>query len=148
MSQDLNSVTLTGRLVRDAEIRYTNSGTAITTFSIASNSSVKKGDKWEEEGQFFDIKLLGKSGEAIHKYLSKGSPVAISGKLVQDRWEKDGKWNSKVYVLADYTKMLAPKPSGESKAQGEYNGGYSHGGGGYRSDEEYSPSDFPEDIPF
>ncbi len=148
MSQDLNSVTLTGRLVRDAEIRYTNSGTAITTFSIASNRSVKKGDKWEEEGQFFDIKLLGKSGEAIHKFLSKGSPVAISGKLVQDRWEKDGKWNSKVYVLADYTKMLAPKPSGGSKDQGEYNGGYSHGGGEYRSDEEYSPSDFPEDIPF
>lgn len=157
MSQDLNSVALTGRLVRDAEIRYTNSGTAITTFSIASNRSVKKGDKWEEEGQFFDIKLLGKSGEAIHKYLTKGSPVAISGKLMQDRWEKDGKWNSKVYVLADYTKMLAPKPSGDAKPQGGYGGDHSNGGygyqqgrdgGGYRRDEDYSPSDFPEDIPF
>lgn len=146
---DLNSVTMTGRLVRDAEIKYTGVGVAITTFSIASNRSVKKGDKWEDEGQFFDVTMFGKSGEAIQKYLLKGTSIALVGELKQDRWEKDGKWNSRIGIVARKVKFMGGKQS--SQGDREENGGYgtapSHSG--YSAvDSGYSPDDYPEDIPF
>ena len=57
---DINRVFLVGRLTRDADLRFTNSGTPVGKFSIAVNRSRKNGDKWDEEVNYFDIVLWGR----------------------------------------------------------------------------------------
>ena len=123
--KDLNHVVLVGRLTRDAELKYLNTGTAICTFSIAVTRSVKKGDKWEDEGNFFDVSLFGKQGEAVAQYLTKGQQVAVDGSLKQDRWEKDGQKHSRVVIVADTVQLL-----------------------GGKRDPASEPREFKDDIPF
>ena len=103
---DINNVTLVGRLTKDADIRYTTSGTAVLNFSVAVNESRKQGEQWVEEASFFDVTLFGKMGESIHKYMAKGKQVAVSGRLQQQRWQKDGQNYSKVAVVANYVQLF------------------------------------------
>ena len=106
---DNNNVSINGRLVREAELKYASSGTAILKFSIAVNRSVKKGDKWEDEASFFDCTFFGKMAESVNQYLSKGKQVSIIGELVQNRWEKDGKQHSKVEIIVNKLQLLGGK---------------------------------------
>jgi single-strand DNA-binding protein len=99
MSTDINSVVVTGRLTRDAELTHSGGGLAICKFSIASNYSTKHGDDWKEEVSYFDAVLLGKRGDALAKYLVKGKPVTIAGALRQNRWEQDGQKRSRVEII-------------------------------------------------
>lgn len=103
---DINNVTLVGRLTKDADIRYTTSGTAVLNFSVAVNESRKQGEQWVEEVNFFDVTLFGRMGESIHKYMAKGKQVAISGRLQQQRWQRDGQNYSKVAVIANYVQLF------------------------------------------
>jgi single-stranded DNA-binding protein len=103
---DINNVTLVGRLTKDADIRYTTSGTAVLNFSLAVNESRKQGEQWVEEVSFFDVTLFGRMGESIHKYMIKGKQVAVSGQLQQQRWQKDGQNYSKVAVVANYVQLF------------------------------------------
>ena len=106
---DMNSVCLVGRLVREAILSYSNGGTAILKFSIAVNRSVKKGDKWEDEASFFDCVMFSKMAESVNKYLEKGKQVSIIGELKQERWDKDGKQNSKVVIVVEKLQLLGSK---------------------------------------
>lgn len=106
---DNNSVSINGRLVREAEIRYSTSGTAILKFSIAVNRSVKKGDKWEDEASFFDCTMFGKMAESVNRYLEKGKQISVLGELVQNRWEKDGQKHSRVEIIVNRLQLLGSK---------------------------------------
>ena len=172
---DLNHVTLIGRLTRDAELKYTQSGFAISNFSIAVNRRRKNGEQWVEEAHFFDITLYGKSAESLKQYLIKGKQIAVDGELRQDRWDQDGQQRSKVVIAANNVQLLGGgassgsygggsssfRPDGQSYGQpsGQPSGNrssYDRGG----SSQDYQPkndapydggydnSDFPEDIPF
>src|SRR5512138_3890377 len=108
-----NRVILAGNLVRDPEIRYLPSGTSVTSFGIAVNERVKKGDVWEEQASFFDVTVFGKTGENCAEYLSKGRPVLVEGRLRQRRWEQDGVKKSKIEVVADNVQFLgSPRGAG------------------------------------
>jgi len=109
MANDINSVVINGRLTRDSEVRYTNSGTAICKFSIASNKRVKSGEEWGDKASFFDIILWGKQGEALSQYLTKGQQVSVAGELVQNRWEQDGQKRSKVEINASNVQLVGAK---------------------------------------
>ncbi len=109
MSEDLNSVFVVGRIVKDAELQYTNTGFAICKMSIASNKRKKEGDQWVDKANFFDITLWGKRGESLAQYLVKGQQVAISGSLNQDTWEQDGAKRSKVGIEANNIQLLGSK---------------------------------------
>ena len=106
---DNNVLSINGRLVRESELRFSTSGTAILKFSIAVNRSVKKGDKWEDEASFFDCTFFGKMAESVNKYLEKGKQVSIIGELVQNRWEKDGQKHSKVEIIINRLQLLSSK---------------------------------------
>ena len=118
MSKDINTVVLVGRLTRDSELKYSTSGFPICTFSLAVNDSKKEGDAWKEFAHFFDCTLLGKRGEALSQYLTKGQKVAIQGKLQQDRWEKDGQKRSKVKILVNDIELIGGKKA-ETDGDGE-----------------------------
>ncbi len=113
--KDLNTWTGVGRLTRDAELKYTQGGFAITTFALASTESVKKGEKWEDYTNYLDCKLLGRMGEGLGKYLTKGKQVAITARLHQDRWEKDGQKRSKMVLVVDDIQLIGDK--GQAKPQ-------------------------------
>lgn len=111
---DINKVVLIGRVTKDVgsdERSYGTlpSGTTKAVVSIAVNRSVKKNDQWEEVASFFDVTIFGKSAENLKQYLTKGTRIGVEGSLRQDRWEKDGKKQSKVYIVADSVQLLGGK---------------------------------------
>lgn len=164
--QNINHVIEFGRLTRDAELRYTNNGTAVMNFSIAVNDSMKKGDEWVDIAYFFDCVIFGKRAESLAQYMKKGAKVAISGKLKQEHWDKDGQTHSKVSILAEDVELCgdshAPSSNGGNggyippKAQEAYRQnppqtGYTpqmsgQGGGGYNPG-NYN-GNFQSDIPY
>ena len=104
---DINRVILVGRLVKDAELKFTSASTPVTRFSVAVNRSRKNGDQWEEEVSYIDIVLWGRSAESISKFLTKGKQVAVEGELRQNRWEQDGQQRSKLEVVASNVQLLS-----------------------------------------
>ena len=87
-----NLIFLVGRLVADAELRYTPQGTPVTNFSVAVNRSIKKPDgSWEDllDG-FFDCELFGGSAITLCEDFKKGSDVQLSGSLRQKTWHPNG----------------------------------------------------------
>lgn len=144
---DLNNVTIIGRLTKDIDLSYTNGGFAIGKLSIAVNRSVKKGDQWTEEASFFDVKLLGKSAENLAKYLLKGKQIAVSGELVQDRWEKDGVKQSRVVILAQKIQLVGGQSGNGEKQAYQPQQSY-HPQQAYNPQGSYEAENFSDDIPF
>ena len=139
---DINQVILIGRLTRDVELKYTNSGFAIANLSLAVNRRVKKDDSWQDEGNFFNCVLIGKRAEALAQYLVKGKQVGIQGELRQNRWEQDGQPRSRVEIFINDIQLLGGRGSEQSvRSAGEQAGQYS-------SPEIPTADDFDDDIPF
>lgn len=118
MAKDINSVTIIGRLTRDAELKYTNSGSAVVNLGMAVNTSKKNGDQWEDEPNFFDVQLWGKRGESLNQYLLKGTRLAVTGELRQERWDQDGIKRSKVLIHASDIQLLGDKKQEQSNNNG------------------------------
>jgi single-strand DNA-binding protein len=110
--EDINKGFIVGRLTRDCELTYTQSGYAMGKMGIAVNKSKKVGEKWEDEAHFFNATLWGKRAEGLYKYLVKGQQVGIEYSLKQDRWEKDGVKHSTVSLDVDNIQLLGSKPEG------------------------------------
>ncbi len=109
----LNSVNIMGNLTRDPELKYTPSGKTVCSLSLANNRLyTSKGEKITEVS-YFDVEVWGVVAENCSKYLTKGSGVIVEGRLRQDRWEKDGKTQSRVRIIATNIHFM-PKKSGTS----------------------------------
>ena len=111
MSNDYNKITLIGRLTRDIDLKYTTTGTAIASVSLASNRSVKKQDNWETEVSYFDANIYGRMAENLKPYLIKGKMILIAGHLKQDRWEKDGQKFSRIKIEVEEVQLLGGNSS-------------------------------------
>ena len=103
MAGNVNKVFLMGNLTRDIELRHTAGDNAVANFGIAINRYYKNRDgERVEEVTFVDCEAWGYTGENMHKYLKKGRPVFIEGRLKLDQWEdKDGNKRSKLRVVVD-----------------------------------------------
>jgi single-strand DNA-binding protein len=147
---DLNHVVLVGRLTRNAELKYTNNGGAVSKFSIAINQRRKKEDQWVDEAHFFDIVLWGKTAESLNQYLVKGKQVGIEGQLRQNRWEQEGQARSKVEIFATNVMLLGGGSGGGGRQAGAPSEARSSGGGGGDLPEGGAPAPdtFEDDIPF
>jgi single-strand DNA-binding protein len=109
---NLNKVMLMGNLTRDPEIRFLPSGAAVCSLSLAINRrwSNAAGEK-QEEVTYVDCTAFGKTGEAIGKYLAKGRPIYIEGRLTLDQWtDKEGKKRSKLFVTVESFEFIDSKP--------------------------------------
>lgn len=97
MSHSVNSVTLSGNLGRNADLKYTQKGTAVSNFSIAVTEKFSSGD---DKTHWFTCVLWGKLAEAVSQYLLKGAKVTVQGKLeVQEYEDKQGNKRSKTQVI-------------------------------------------------
>jgi single-strand DNA-binding protein len=151
---DINRALLSGRLTRDAELKYTSGGQAVCKFSIAVNRRKKNGDQWVDEPNFFDVVLWGRQGEVLNQYLVKGKAVTVDGELRQDRWEQDGQNRSKIEIVAGNI-VLGGSPGQGTGSPGSASGEYSQRAaprqaGPERQEQEAPPPDdgFADDIPF
>lgn len=131
--QDTNLVVLIGRLTQDCgnderSFQYVGNGTAKAVVSLAVNRSVKKNGNWADEVSFINVTIWGKTAENLKQYLKKGTQICVEGYLTQDRWEKDGKKQSKLNVIAESVQLL--------------------GGGKSENTSDGTTEEFPEDCPF
>ena len=147
---DINHVVLVGRLTRNAELKYTNNGSAVSKFGLAINQRRKKDDQWVDEAHFFDIVLWGKTAESLNQYLVKGKQVGIEGQLRQNRWEQDGQARSKVEIFATNVMLLGGgSGGGGGSRQGAAAPADSRGGGtDLPEGGQPAPDTFEDDIPF
>ena len=127
-----NRVILVGNLTRDVEIKYLQSGMAVTEVGLAVNDRRKNQQgEWVDETTFVDVTIWGRSAEIAGEYLTKGSPLLIEGRLKLDSWEKDGKKNYKLRVVCERLQLLGSKGGGPGGGGGGNRGGNSGGFGRY-----------------
>lgn len=138
---DLNKVMVIGRLTKDAELTFMNSGSAKLEFSIAFTTSKKSGNEWVDESNYLNgLAVWGKSAENLKPYLVRGTLVGIEGHLKMDSWEKDGQKHSLLKVVVDNVQLLSRANSGAEKPSKPATNE------GFQEDIPYS--DDSEDIPF
>lgn len=96
----INTVTISGNLTRDAELKSTKDGTHVLSFSVAVNDRVKNQQtgEWEDRPNYVDCTLWGERGAKIAQYMTKGARVSVEGKLRYHAWEQDGAKRSKLDV--------------------------------------------------
>ena len=106
----INRVNITGNLTRDPELRATAGGTQMLAFGVAVNDRRKNQQtgEWEDVPNFVDCIVFGSRAEAVSRFISKGSKVAIEGKLRYSAWEtKEGQRRSKLEVIVDEIDFLS-----------------------------------------
>jgi len=120
--QNINVVVITGNLTQDPELRHLKSGTAVCELRVAVNSRRKDGTtgEWVDKPNYFNVTVFGGHGETCAKYLAKGRPAAIDGRLDWQEWEaKDGSGKRQaVKIIADNVQFLGQKPTND-EAPGE-----------------------------
>ena len=133
---NINRVVLTGNLTRDPELRSLPSGMSVCSLRVACNTRRKNNstNEWEDKPNYFDVTVWGAQGENCARFLSKGRPIAIDGRLEWREWDdrETGAKRQAVDIIADSVQFLG----GRDEAQG--------GGGGFtpRSDVPVNQSDF------
>ena len=153
-ASNINRVIITGNLTSDPELRSLPSGTSVCKLRVACNTRKKDGasGEWVDKPNYFDVTVWGAQGENSARYLSKGRPVAIDGRLEWREWETpEGQKRQAVDIVADTVQFLG----------GRDDAGGAPGGGGFtpRSDVPVDTGDFAsapagnvatsdEDIPF
>ena len=107
----INRVVISGNLTRDPDLRSTKSGSPVLNLGVAVNERRKnpQTDEWEDFANFVDCTMFGKRAESVAPYLSKGSKVAIEGKLRYSSWERDGQKRSKLEVIVDEIEFMSGK---------------------------------------
>ena len=117
----LNKVLLMGNLTRDPELRVTPKGTPICQFSLAINRQFKmESGESREEVIFVDIEAWGKQGETIAKYMTKGRPLYVEGRLRLDQWEDKNtkEKRSRMKVVLEQFQFLGDSRGGGGGAGG------------------------------
>ncbi len=115
----LNKAILIGNLGRDPEVRYTQNGLAVATFSIATSETwMNKNGEKETRTEWHRIVAFGKLGEICGEYLSKGKQVYIEGRIQTRDWEdKDGNKRYTTEIVASQMQMLGTRDSSDRDRQ-------------------------------
>jgi single-strand DNA-binding protein len=126
MARGINKVIIVGNLGADPETRYTASGSAITTLSIATSESWndKQSGEKQERTEWHRVKIFGKLAEIAGEYLKKGRQVYIEGSLRTDKYtDKAGVEKYSTDIIANEMQMLGGREGGAEGGGGGYGGG-------------------------
>ena len=147
MAGGLNKVLLMGNLGRDPEVRYTQGGTAVANFSIATDERwTDKNGQAQEKTEWHKIVVWGKTAELCGQYLKKGRQAFIEGRLQTREWTD--KQNQKQYtteIVANNVQFIGGRPDGVPAAP---NGAEQNGPPPGAEDQSPPPGVGPDDIPF
>ena len=115
----INNITLVGRLGKDPELRYFESGKVKASFSIAITRPTK-----EKETDWFDVECWGKTAETLGEFCKKGHLIGITGGIRQEKWTDDnGNKRSKVIVSASNIHLMQPKAGNGENADDNFDFG-------------------------
>lgn len=105
---NINRVVLTGNLTRDPELRNTSGGTPVCSLRIACNTRRRgAGGEWEDKPNYFDVTVWGAQGENCARFLTKGRPIAIDGRLEWREYQtQDGQKRQAIDIIADSVQFL------------------------------------------
>ena len=157
MARNVNTITVSGNVTRDPELRFTPSGQGIASFSVAVNRSWqnRQTQEWEEQTSFFDVKAWAQLGQNVTDTLSKGSRVVVTGRLEQRSWETEqGDKRYAFEIVADDVAVSLQYATAEisRNERREADGGGSGGGapstGGGRPAASATPAYDPAEEPF
>ena len=122
----LNKIFIMGRLTRDPELRRTQTGTPVASFSLAVDRDFKDKSTGERATDFIDVVAWRQTGEFVSRYFTKGRMAVVEGRLqIRDWTDKDGNKRRSAEVVADQVYFGDSKRDGDG---GGYSAGYSHGG--------------------
>ena len=115
----INRAIVSGNLTRDPELRTASGGMAVLSLGVAVNDRRKNAatGEWEDVPNFIDCTMFGTRAESISRFLSKGSKVAIEGRLRWSQWERDGQKRSKVEVVVDEIEFMTARGEGGADAR-------------------------------
>jgi single-strand DNA-binding protein len=137
----VNKAILIGNLGADPEVRYTQNGTAVANFNLATTETWTKEGNKEEKTEWHRIVAFGRLGEICGEYLSKGSKVYIEGRIQTRQWDdRDGNKRYTTEIVAREMKILTPR-SGAPGAGGS-------GGSGYYEEPPMPEPSMGDDVPF
>lgn len=121
----LNRIIVMGRMTRDPELRRTNSGTAVASFTVAVDRDFKS-QSGEKETDFIDVVAWRNTAEFVSKYFSKGRMAVVEGRLQLRDWtDKDGNKRRSAEIVADSVYFGDSKRDGRDAVQSEPQGGFS-----------------------
>ena len=118
---NINRVIITGNLTRDPELRSLSSGTSVCSLRVAVNTRRKDNStgEWVDKPNYFDVTVWGAQGENCSRFLSKGRPVAVDGRLEWREWEdKDNNKRQSVEIIADSVQFLGGREDGGGNGNG------------------------------
>ena len=134
----LNHIIVMGRLTRDPELRYTQSGTAVASFTVAVDRDFGSRDGGDKQTDFIDCVAWRQTGEFVSKYFAKGRMAVVSGRLqIRDWQDREGNKRRSAEIVADNVYF------GDSKRDGD--SGSSYGNSGNYSNSGYSRQAAPAD---
>ena len=141
---NLNKIMFMGNITRDPELKYLPNGTAVTTFTVASNRVyTPQGGEKKEEVTFMRIVVWGKSAESCGEYLHKGSSVFVEGRIQNRSWEgTDGEKKYAVEIVANNVQFLGGKKDGSDATTREANQGEA------KEDIDIPPNAPQDEVPF
>jgi len=147
----LNRVTLIGRMVRDPELRTTNTGKNVVEFTIAVDKRLKPTDPNQPTADFFRCKAWNQTADFVSNYGGKGRLTAVDGRLETRKYvDKDGNNREIVEIVADNVNLLDRARDEAGGAGGGYSGGSgggygggNEGGGGYSAPRPAAPAARP-----
>lgn len=144
----MNRVNLIGRPTKDPDLRYTQSGTAVCSFTLAVDRQFKNKETGKKEADFIPVKVWNKAAENVANFVTKGNLIAVCGRIQTGSYEKDD--GTRVYttdVMADEVQFLETKKNNQSNEQNNSNES-SNQSSQSASDNGFIPIDNDDDIPF
>jgi single-strand DNA-binding protein len=142
----VNKVLLVGNLGKDPEVRFTPTGRAVRTFSLATSEQWKTDTGQQERTEWHNIVVWGKSAENCGQYLKKGRQVYVEGEIRSRRYDaKDGTTRSIIEIVVQRVQFLGVKPAHPESTAPSETDGFS---GGEGADFPDTPGVTGDDIPF
>ena len=141
-ASNINRVVLTGNLTRDPELRSLQSGTSVCSLRIASNSRRRdQSGEWVDKPNYFSVTVWGAQGENCARFLSKGRPVCIDGRLDWREWQdQSGNKREAIEIIAESVQFLGSR-------DGSGGGGNGNAAATPQSDIPADTSDFSSSEP-
>jgi single-strand DNA-binding protein len=155
---NINRVVLTGNLTRDPELRSLPSGMSVCSLRVACNTRRKDNSsgEWVDKPNYFDVTVWGAQGENCARFLAKGRPVAIDGRLEWREWtDKEGNNRQSIDIIADAVQFLGGREDGQGGGGGSASGGFTPRSDVPVDDRDFQPAGAAsssagsdDDIPF